>query len=124
MDAQDYLFYGYGQIVYAIALADGKVQKEEHRLLHQKVDQGLKTYKIDFDYAGIVFDILDDEKVFTSEDTYTEGLKNMKLGSHKLTPELKTIFGKILEDVAESFPPVTSEEKDYLTRFKSDIESL
>lgn len=124
MDAKEYLFYGFGQIVYSVALSDGKVQMEENKLLHDKVNEGLKSRNVEYDYSGIIFDILDGEKVFTPEDTYQEGIKSMKLGSHKMTPEIKTAFIAILEEIAESFPPVTLEEQSLLVRFRKDIENL
>ena len=124
MDAREYLFYGFGQVAYSMALSDGKVQRSEKEKLHDKIEEGLKKHDFDYDFTEIIFTLLDQEDVFTPDDTYNDGIKNMKLGSHKLTPELKNAFSNILETIAESFPPVTIEEQDILTKFRADINQL
>ncbi len=121
MDAQDYLFYGFGQVVYSIALSDGKVQKEEFDLLKEKIREGTRNQKVDYGFTDIVFQLLEKQHVFTAEESYASGIKNMKLGGHKMTPELKEAFVNIASHVAASFPPVTIEEESIVNKFKIDI---
>lgn len=124
MDAQDHLFYGFGQVVYSIALADGNVQREEARKLAEDIETASEKLHISLDAADIIFQLLEREGVFTPEETYSEGIKNMKLGSHKLTEELAEAFRKILIDVAASYPPVTIDERAVLEAFEEDLKSL
>ena len=124
MDARDHLFYGFGQIVYAMALSDGQVQSAERDSLHRQMEEGFQKHQIDYTNTEIIFELLDKEKVFTAEETYKEGLKNMKLGGHKMEPHYKGGFINILETIAMSFPPVTIEERHLLDHFKEDLETV
>ncbi len=121
MDAQDYLFYGFGQVVYSIALSDGKVQREEYELLKTKIQDGANKHSLDYGFTDIIFQLLEKENVFSAEESYSNGIKNMKLGGHKMTPDMKIAFEDIVGQVAASFPPVTNEEKNIIEKFKTDL---
>ena len=45
----------------------------------------------------------------------------MKLGSHKLTFQLKWEFLEILCKVAESYPPSTDRENEIIARYTKDL---
>jgi len=124
MDAYTYLFYGFGQVAYAVDLADGKVQLEEEKKLHEIVLKNLEAKNIAFDYSDIIFKILKKDHIFDSEQAYTEGIENIKLGDHLLTSNLKETFFQIMEEIADSFPPITEEEAGFISRFKEDLSKL
>ena len=124
MDAIDYLFYGYGQVVYATALSDGKIQDEERQALIKSINAGLKEQGINYDVAAIVFHLMEKPRVFNAEEAYKDGLKNMSFGSHKITPAIHAFMLNTLRLVAESFPPIAARERDFLSRFEKDILSL
>lgn len=124
MDAFTHLFYGFGQIVYAVSLADGKVQKEEEKKMHEIVLRNLEAKKIQFDYSDIIFKILKKDDVLNTDQAYEEGIQNMKLGDHLLSAELKNTFIDIMEEIAQSFPPKTSEEQSLISRFKEDLSQI
>lgn len=124
MDAFTHLFYGLGQVVYAVSLADGKVQREEEKKLHDIITQNLKESSVQYDYADIIFKILKHDNLLSADQAYEEGMKNIKLGDHKINEDLKTMFIKIVQDVADAFPPTTSEESRYIIKFCEDISTL
>lgn len=117
------LHFAIGEMAYAIARADGTVQKEERQKFHDIVAAELKCENYGFDISSIIFQIMDKENN-SSEDSYQWGLKQVRLNSHYLSPELKATFIKVMEKVAIAFPPVTPEENHYIERFKNDIEPL
>ncbi len=117
------LHYAIGELAYAVAHADGKVQQEEREKFHAIVEAELRCKDYDFDISGIIFQIMDKDKQST-ETVYNWALKNIKTNSHYLSPELKQTFIKVMEKIAKVYPPVTVNEKNILERFKKDIESI
>lgn len=123
MDAKQSLFYGLGQIAYAVAQADGQVQREEREKLHSFLKKEIKNIDADFDYTDIIFQLLDKEHI-NFETSYKWGIDSMKLGSHKLTNQLKWEFLEILCKVAESYPPSTDRENEIIARFTKDLKTM
>ena len=117
------LHYAIGELAYAVASADGKVQKEERKRFHSIVEAELRCKDYDFDISDIIFQILDKDKQDT-ETTYRWAMDQIKLNSHYLSPELKKTFLRVIEKVAKAFPPVTKDEAKLLGRFKKDFEPI
>ena len=117
------LHYAIGELAYAIALADGKVQNEERKKFLGIVEAELRCNDYAFSISDIIFQILDKDKQDT-EVVYKWAMEQIKLNSHYLSPELKKTFIRVLEKVANAFPPVTKEESNLLERFKRDISSI
>ena len=103
------LHYAIGELAYAIASVDGKVQKEERKKFHSIVEAELRCKDYAFDISDIIFQILDKDKQDT-ETTYKWAMDQIKLNSHYLSPELKITFVRVLDKIANAFPPVTKEE--------------
>lgn len=122
MDAYSYLFYGLGQVAYAVAMADGKVQKEEEQILNDIVVSNLEENKIDFDYTDTIFKILKSDDILDAGSSYKDGMKNINLGGNHLTDELRDVFVVIINEIAEAFPPNTDEERAFVSQFKEDLE--
>ena len=117
------LHYAIGQIAYAIARADGEVQKEERLKFSNIVEAELKCKNYNFDIASIIFQVMDKDQN-SVEDSYHWAMNQIRLNSHYLSPSLKSIFINVMEKVAKAYPPVTIEESLLLDRFKKDIEPL
>lgn len=124
MDANDLLFYGFGQIAYATAMADGKVQRAEHDKLLKIIQDSIHEYDIDYMYSGIIFELMEKQNVFTKEDAINYGLKNMHLASHKLNENTRACFDDILHKVADAFDGKTPEELDVIQRFNSKMDEI
>jgi uncharacterized tellurite resistance protein B-like protein len=117
------LHYAIGELAYAIAAADGAVQKEERERFHSIVEAELRCKDYDFDISDIIFKILDKEKKST-KDAYEWGMHQIKFNSHYLSPELKKTFVKVMEKVAKAYKPVTLDEKLLIEKFKEEIEPI
>lgn len=113
-----------GELAYAIARADGEIQKEEREKFQNIVAAEIRSKDYDFDISGIIFQVLDKDKYADPQTSYDWGMKEIRLNSHYLSPELKQTFIVVMEKVARAFPPVTKEERNFLEMFKKDIESI
>lgn len=123
MDATQSLYYGLGHVAYAVALADGKVQREEHKKIHDICVEGMKGLSSDLSVSEIIFSILEKEHM-DAATTYKWGVDAVLLGSYKLTPEIEEAFFAVLGKIAEAFPPATDEELDYIEKFREDVKKL
>lgn len=123
MGPQESLFYAIGEIVYAVAAADGEVQTEERKRLEEIVAEELKHHHYDYDVSYIIFQILDRQHRQPVE-SYDWGMKTIRTYSHYLSPQLKAACLNLMEKIASAFPGGTAEENSVLQRFKKDIEPL
>jgi len=117
------LYYAIGELAYAVARADGALQKEERQKFHNIVAAGLRSHNYCFDISGIIFDMMDKDQP-SSDLSYEWAMKQIRMNSHYLSPALKQTFINVMEKVAKAYPPVTNEEKDLLDQFRKDIEPL
>jgi len=123
MTPTENLHYAIGEIAYAIARADGKVQKEEREKFHDIVAAELHMKDQAFNISDIIFKIMDKDKTST-KDAYNWAIEQIKVNSHYLSPQLKQTFIKVLEKVAKAYTPVTIDETDLIEKFKVDIAPL
>lgn len=123
MDAQQNFFFGFGYIAYAVAMADGRVQKPEQETLHAIVNKGIKSVASDFDYSDLGFEIMEQEHL-DAESSYLWGMDAIKQSGYTLTDALTKILVDTLEKVGEAFPPTSPKEHEYIERFKEDVSHL
>ena len=117
------LHYAIGELAYAVARADGGVQKEERKKFHDIVAAELRCKDYAFDISDIIFQIMDKGKT-DSATTYKWAMDEIRLNSHYLSPELKKVFIKVMEKVAKAFPPIKKNEQDIIDKFKKDIAAI
>jgi uncharacterized tellurite resistance protein B-like protein len=123
MNSIENLHYAMGELAYAVARADGTLQQEERRKFHDIVTGELQNKKYSFNISDIIFHLMDKDK-YDTKTTYDWAMRQIRLNSHYLSPELKEKFIDVMEKVAEAFPPVSVEEKDIIERFKEEIEPI
>lgn len=110
-----------GELAYAIARADGAIQKEERQKFHDIVESELRSQDFDFDISDIIFQILDKDKYVDARTSFDWAMKEIRLNSHYLSPQLKEKFISVMEKIAKAYPPVTEEEKSLIEEFKKEI---
>jgi uncharacterized tellurite resistance protein B-like protein len=120
MNPTENLHYAIGQLAFAVAFSDGKIQKEESENFHKIVSEELNNNSYDFDVSDIIFKVMEKDKM-DSNTVYEWAMKEIKTNSHYLSPQLKEKFISVIEKIAGAFPPVTNEESDIINRFKKDI---
>lgn len=117
------LFYAIGELAYAMACADGRIQKEERKLFQSIVEAELRMHDYNIDISDIIFRILDKDHAPLG-DAYENALREIRLNSQYLSPQLKTLFMRIMDKVARSNRDITPGEQKLLERFKNDISSI
>jgi uncharacterized tellurite resistance protein B-like protein len=123
MTPTENLHYAIGEMAYAIARADGSVQKEERQKFHDIVAAELRMKDQGFNISDIIFKIMDKDKTST-KDAYDWAMGQIRVNSHYLSPQLKETFIKVIEKVAKAYAPVTIDETDIIEKFKKDIAPL
>ena len=121
MSPKENLHYAIGQLAYAVAKADGEIQKEEREKFANIVAAELRMYDEDFSVSDIIFQVLDKEKFIKAKDAYDWAMDQIRLNSHYLSPKLKETFIKVMEKIAKAYPPVTIDEMEIIEKFKKDI---
>lgn len=120
MTPKENLHYAIAELAYAIAKADGQVQKAERQKFHDMVAAEIRCGDTYYDVADVGFQVLDKGDMDTAT-TYQWAMNEIKLNSHYLSPELKKEFVRFIEKIAKAYPPVTIEEENLIEKFKSDI---
>ena len=124
MDGKERLYYALGELAYAVALADGKINTEERKKLHEIVEKEAKNHNYLYNISEIIFHIHQKEDLFSVEDTYRFAMKEMEICSNYLTDDMKADFTAVLEKVARAFDAVTVGERSVIERFRRDVDKL
>lgn len=124
MEKREYLFYGFGQVCYSLAMSDGKVQKSEHDDLIKLLKDEFEVLDIDFDVLEISFELMFRDGIENSEEAYKHGIKNIETGKTFITPELTANFNRILMNVADSYKGVDPDEMNIIRTFNKDMEGI
>lgn len=123
MDALQNLYYAMGEMAYAVAKADGVIQREEKQKLHDIVVKEAKASDPDIDVSEIIFHILQ-KSDHDFETAYKWSMDTFKKHSYWLTDDMKVDFAAVIEKVAYAFDSVTIDEKSVVERFRKDIEAI
>ncbi len=115
------LYYALGEACYAIAISDGNVQLEEKNKLTSILSKEFANSEgQDIDETSIIFQILNKEKV-SAETAMDWAINEIKTNSHYLSTDLKCHFISTIIKVADSFAPITKEEKKLLLAFITEV---
>lgn len=117
------LHYAIGELAYAVARADGKVQPEERKKFEAIVEAELRCKDYNFDLSDIIFKIMDKDQ-HDSKTVYNWAMHEIRTNSHYLSPAMKETFIRVMEKIAKAFPPVTDAERTIIEQFKKDMETI
>jgi tellurite resistance protein len=112
-----------GEAAYAIAMADGKVQKEEQEKFERVLKYEFAKHGLDFDYAEIIFKVLKKD-VMEPQTAYTWCLREMRLNSQYVSKRMKEKFVEVIKEVAAAFPPITKQERAYIDDFIYQLKEI
>ncbi len=112
MIKRERLYDAFGELLYAIAMADGKVQKEEIRVIEGILNKHLwaKEIKWSFDYEKY--------KNHSLEEAYTKAISVCK--ENGPDPEYKYLLD-LMRIVADAFDGTVAQEEHIISRFKGDL---
>ena len=117
------LYYALGELAYAIAKADGKIQKEEKKTIHDIVIAELKKNNFYFEDLELIIQFIQKDNL-PFEKIYDEALDVMRQNSFYLDKSLKEKFMSIIQKIANAFPPVTKSEQCIIDKFEKDLAIL
>ncbi len=123
MTPTENLYYALGEMAYAIAMADGRIQNDEAKKFHSILESELKVDVDSLSVADIIFHIMEKDHV-DAETAYTNAINQMKLNSQYLSAQMKLSFLHVAEKVAKAFPPPLRSEKNMIVRFRKDISEI
>ncbi len=112
MVKREKLYDAFGELIYAIAMADGEVQEEEVRSLEQHLNQHpwAKEIKWSFNYEN--------EKHKTVEESYRNAIDICMINGPD--PEYKYLLD-IMISVAGAFDGIVEQEKKIIDDFRHDL---
>lgn len=123
MTPTENLYYALGELAYAVAMADGRIQKDEEKKLHGILQSELNVPEDTVSVADIIFHIMSKDHA-DAEEAYESAMNQIRLNSHYLSPEMKLGFLRVAEKVSQAFPPRMRSEKNMIARFRQDISSV
>lgn len=114
MIKRERLYDAFGELIYAIAMADGEVQEVEVEALRKIINSHpwASEIKWSFDYEK--------SKNNTVEDAYKKAVIACK--ENGPDPEYKYLL-EVMEQVAEAFDGVVPSEKQIIENFKHELEA-
>jgi uncharacterized tellurite resistance protein B-like protein len=124
MNGKERLYYALGELSFAVALADGKINAEERIKIHDIVVSGTKCDNYEFNVSEIIFHILQKQSTFKQEDFYSSAMKEISICNNFLTEDMKAEFSAVLEKIARAFNKISPEENVLLERFRKDIDKV
>ena len=123
MTAIENIYTATGELAYAIAKADGTIQREEKEKFQKILEDEFNGRIGTSNHASIIFQILQKEKI-SSKDAYSYALHELNNNSHYLSPEMKEHIIHVIERVAKAFPPKVHEESAIIKQFIIDVNNI
>ena len=117
------IYFALGELAYAVAKADGRVQREERMKLYNIVTAAQQANNWEYDVAHIIFHLLEKEHMQWNT-VYDWAIGQLRLYSHYLTPELKAEIQDVVAQIAQAFDSVTIDEQNVLDRLQADLNSI
>lgn len=120
-----------GQLLYAVAYSDGKVDKEEVDELREFVLKELAPFEPESDSSGMnlafytQFEFEDiAEKHSPSSIVFWSFLQYLKSNARYMDEQLKTLIIEAVEKVAEAYHKVNKQEQDMINLLNQEIAAL
>ncbi len=123
MTPTDNMYYAAGEVAYAIAMADGQLQKEEKDRFQEILKREFNGKISEANTAEIIFKLFQKEKV-SANYAYEAAMHTLNANSHYLSKAMKEHIIHVIEHVASSFPPVTQAEMDMISKFIIDVSKI
>jgi uncharacterized tellurite resistance protein B-like protein len=112
-----------GSLAYAVAKADGTVQKEEREILIKLAQEEFDLCSdSDYEWIANMFKRLEENKI-TLEDAYNYAIDTLEANRFEFdfTETMKKKCINFMERVSEAFAGTSLEEQSIIERFKKDM---
>jgi uncharacterized protein (UPF0264 family) len=119
MENIERMYYGFGRILLALSMADGKVDRSEIESLEKSVQEAADDNQLDLSMVQTAFKQWKGTPSFSAEEMLSGGIKDFHLGDLHLTPKIARIFRDMVIDLVHAESPVTPEEQEMARSFIS-----
>jgi hypothetical protein len=121
--SKENIYHALGSLAYAIAKADGEIQKEELNIIRKNAQEILFSEDISNDFVDEMFDNLE-KKDISVEDAYNYAIDLLEANKYEYDfyDSLKKKCILFLESVAGSFERDSLKERNLIDDFKKAIE--
>ncbi len=123
MTPSENIYMATGELAYAIAKADGTIQREEKEKFEEILQDEFKDRIGTSNHAAIIFQILQKENL-SADHAYRAALHELNINSHYLSAEMKEHIVHVIERVAKAFPPKIHEESILIRKFIVDVNAI
>lgn len=123
MTPTENIYTATGELAYAIASADGHIQREEKEKLEQILKDEFNGRIGTANHAEIIFKVLEKEHL-SSDDAYAAAMRQLNINSHYLSAEMKEHIVHVIERVAKAYPPKVHAETEIIKRFIIDVTAI
>jgi hypothetical protein len=113
------LYYALGELAYAVASVDGKVNEESRTKFQDVIETQIQADK-DFDISGIIFSVMESGRT-SSAYAYEWAMKQIAQNKSCLTAELMRTFEDVLVGIAKAGNPISIEKAKLVDRYRADI---
>lgn len=119
---EDTLSYAGCLLACAVAGVDGKLQNDEKHQLRTIINQELILGTKSFRFAGVLNNLLEQPNRLKPDHSWA--MAEIKKNEKKVSPEMKSRFIRLIQRVADAFPPVTAEENEFLQKIQTELQAL
>lgn len=117
------VYYILGQMVFAIANANGTLNEKERLVLQNLFVAEMGSDLLDLDLSEVISHILKKEKK-NLETTYNWGFQLLNLQQNKLDDDTKSKFLHLIDLVITRFPSQALDVVEFTARLRIDLEKL
>jgi hypothetical protein len=121
--SKENIYYALGSLAYAIAKADGEIQKEELNIIRKNAQEILFSEDISNDFVDEIFDKLESKHI-SVEDAYNYAIDLLEANKYEYDfyDSMKKKCILFLESIAGSFERESLKERNIIEEFKKAIE--
>ena len=114
-----------GSLAYAIAKADGEIQKEEKEIIKRLAQKEFEIEDVDIEWIDNMFRKLETDNV-TLEDAYQYAIDTLKANKYEFDFDaaIKNRCINFMAKIADGFQESSNTELTIIERFKNDIVGL
>jgi hypothetical protein len=121
--SKENIYYALGSLAYAIAKADGEIQKEELNIIRKNAQEILFSEDISNDFVDEIFDQLESKDI-SVQDAYNYAIDLLESNKYEYDfyDSVKKKCILFLESIAGSFEREALKERNIIADFKKAIE--
>lgn len=115
------IYRAMAELSYAVAKADGGMQSVEKEEFYRIMQEDLYPNGL---LAESRFELLEEQGLLTVEQAYKTVLATLRMNKQFFTTEMRDLFIRVMERIAEVYNGIEESERVLIDRFKADLEKI